>query len=280
MGRPGRRESQASPRFNSMHAATVLLLHANPFLARSLQDQIRATLAPAVFHTLTDVASAVSRLREPVDLLVTGLEAPDGDVLDALVHLARNGRMPNRTLVLAETQGVRALITLWRLTIAGVFHLCDDAQNLVVALRTVEAKRCYWSPGLVAQLLTPDAKLVQSCLTPAEQLALSFMGGSCSDKEAAERMGMGLCAVRSLRQRLYAQLAVHDKEGLLRAAARLSFTRPSANGPVPMGTAQLIVEYIEQSKRPASLPASALACCGFSTDAKSFGSNPPFRKSG
>jgi hypothetical protein len=89
---------------------------------------------------------------------------------------------------------------------------------------------------------------------------------------------MTLNTVRSLRQDLHAKLDVHDKEGLQRVAARLSFTRFSEEGVVPVGAAILMKEYMESSKRPVALPPGTLAKYGMTANCALAGDDTPSEK--
>jgi DNA-binding NarL/FixJ family response regulator len=264
-----------------MHAATVLILDASPFLAAWLQHGLATAYPAARCLCATNILGASEILSQvKIDLLLTGLDASGGDVLDLLVHVKRKGRPPAHTFVATGAQGVRGLLTLRWLGVLGVLNLQDEPQQLGVALTTVERGQTYWSASYSAALFSHDAQLVLRQLSPAEQLGLAMLGDGCSDKTALDRIGMSLSSIRSLRRDLYAKLNVHDKEGLQRAAARLGFTRASAAGAVPTGAAMLVVEYIERSKRPISLPASLLDQCGFMSPSNAFGSSPPFKRAG
>jgi DNA-binding NarL/FixJ family response regulator len=243
-----------------MHAPTVLILHGNPFFAQSLHQRILAIHPAATLLVTARVKEAASLLAAMrVDMFLAGLEAVDGDVLDLLLHRSRARRSVGRTLVLMGRHGARALVTLCRLGIDGAFDLLEEPpQKIAEAVAAVEAGRGYWSPAFSAALMSNEMRVVMHQLSPAEQLALALMGDGCSDKVAAERLGMSSHAVRSLRRDLHAKLDVHDKQGLQRIAARLSFTRFSEEGVVPMGAAILLCEYVERSKRPVSLPEETL----------------------
>lgn len=243
-----------------MHAPTVLLLHGNSFFAQSLRERIMAIRPDATLLVTSRVSEATSLLSVMrIDMFLASIETLDGDVLDLLFHRSRVGRSIGRTLVLMGKQGARVLVTLCRLGIDGVFDLLEEPpQKIAEAIAAVESGNGYWSPAFSAALTSSDMRVIIHQLSPAEQLALALMGDGCSDKVASERLGMSSHAVRSLRRDIHAKLDVHDKQGLQRAAARLSFTRFSEDGVVPMGVAILLCEYVARSKRSVSLPGETL----------------------
>lgn len=259
----------------------ILILHPSTFVTQLLRDRVLSIhpAAACVLAASVDQAQSVLAVSR-VGLFVVGLQSAEGDVLDMLQHLVRGGHGPDQTLVVAESEGVRALLTLQRLNVHGVLNLQMEPHNFVRAVAAMAADRSYWSQCYADSLESPDAQLVLFRLTPGEQLALSLMADACSDKVAADRLGMKLCTVRSLRQDLYAKLVVHDKEGLQRAAVRLGFARASTDGIVPLGAARVMLEYVECSQRPTTLSPSVFERHGFKSAKNPFGSNPPFRKSG
>jgi DNA-binding NarL/FixJ family response regulator len=265
-----------------MRVSTVLILDSDPFSSRVLHERVQWIYPQADCVVVSNIVRAALILSSShVDLLVTSLDITDGDVLNLLLHLKRLGRAPSRTVVTTHVRGVRVLLTLRRLEVAVVFNPREETlERLAAVLAAIDRDQVYWSECFVTALVSNDALVVARQMSPTEQLALAVMGDGCSDKVATERMGMSLLSVRSLRKRLYSKLKVHDREGLQRTATRLSFTRVSDEGTVPMGAAILILEYMERCKRPVTLPTQVLEQFGFTSDGSTCGSVPPYSRVG
>jgi DNA-binding NarL/FixJ family response regulator len=240
-----------------MAIATVLLLQANRFYADMLRQQIAAVYPGAVCKWVSRVAEAQRAvLSGPVDLLVAGTEAVDGDVLDFL--LACTGVEPPARFILVITshREPHLLERLRSMPVSGVFDSADEsAENVTHALRAVSEGETYWSSSLDA--IRAQSRTVQHrlrLLTPTERMVFAVIGDGSDDETAATWLGMKASAVQTVRRKLHEKLEIQQKGELVRAATQYGFVRFTPHGVVRVGFGSLLVDYQVHSKRPLSLP--------------------------
>jgi len=235
--------ARASPHLQQKQ--TVLVLWDDLQSAEALCKNVLAVNS----HAQCEIVASVSRSETiltttAIDLFITSIDSSGGDALDLLFRCNMLGRRPRRILVLLKQPTARVAITLRELAVDGVFDFAAECGRAFEScLRTIDSGRPSWSQAANARFCDADSRMVLYQLTTGEQLALAIMGGGCSDQDAAARMGVTYHTARKIRHRLHIKLDVHDREGLICAAARLGYTRLTDKGIVPLGLAILIGEH-------------------------------------
>jgi DNA-binding NarL/FixJ family response regulator len=239
-----------------MPAYSVLILNADRLYADFIRQRV-LTVHPSANCTIVQrVAQARDVFHDQkIDLFVTGVEAPDGDIIDFLSRGSRLSSRPNATLVVTRQVGARFLATLRSVSPCGVFNvLADGLENFLCALREIASGRSYWSAGL--QHARGKLKEVQqrlALLTPTENLIFALMGDGSDDASVSATLRMRLSSVRAVRKSLHAKLGIQRKGKLVSAAVQYGFVGVTNSGIKPIGLGVLLKEYQVRSKRPKAL---------------------------
>jgi len=221
---------------------SVLILKADRFYLRAMRAVVE-TIYPHAQIRAWRVAEGGAALRAAsVDVLLTGVCLPDGDVIDRLAEWAQAPRRAHRVLVVTARHEPRLLAVLRRLPIQGIFDpSMDEPENFSCAVRETAAGRHYWSQDRVA---AAAARYPLGCepivaLTPSEQMVFGVIGDGCDDATAARELDMKESSVRSVRQQLHRKLRVQHKGGLVRLAAQHGYVCMGAYGVTRPGLSDL-----------------------------------------
>lgn len=247
-----------------MRDVTVLILPPDPFSVTSIRNCVELVHPGAICLIATSIQQArLLALARNIDLLIIGLDAPDGDRLDFLFACAQPPKRILKTMVLTARNAPRLLISLRSLKVDGVFDsTVGTTDNFEKALRMLDSNLSAWSEVFLAGLYTEQGRIVRHQLTPREHLALAIIGDGCGDRLAANRLGMEHSSVRSMRCDIYSKLGAHGADDIVRLGAQLGYTRYSSGGVTALGLSVLIREYETLSRRPSQLPDALLVSCG------------------
>ncbi len=245
-----------------------MILQPDMLSVNAIASQVTAVVPRARCHPTSRLEQTMHFLAaNPVDLLVTTLDVNCGDVLDLLVRSRGTPWRAGQVMVTTARLMPRVVLTLRSLAVPGAFDVDGGSPvELQEAIGRVVAGKTYWSRTLLDALIAPSTRKLNSQLTPAEQLGLAVLGDGCGDHTAARLLGMQHSSVRSLRKRIHAKLGAHDKEDMMRMAARLGYTRFSANGVVPLGLGMLALEYLRDTQRPMPLSDELMRVCGLTAE--------------
>lgn len=228
-----------------------LILTADSAAAASLRDQVVASFPDETcdcVHRLHDARSVMHA--RSIDLLVSGIDIPDGDVVDLLSGDRAQSRRIKRVLIVTWQHPFHIVSTLRLLAVDGVFDLARESlDRFENAVRAVCRGERYWSEGVLQSLWEPNARALLHQLTPTEELALATLGDGCGDKVAAQRLGMTFSTTRAVRRDLYVKLGIHDRSELIRMAVRHGYVRFTPEGAFPVGLGILRSRHGAVSKR-------------------------------
>jgi DNA-binding NarL/FixJ family response regulator len=224
-----------------------------------LCDVVRSRFPVAEVSLLPDAAAARSAHdAAPADLLVCALGgAPDGNVLDLVLHATREPRSRLRILVISSETDVRAFSTIHQLHTVSIFDATVEApENLAAIVELVAGGSRYFSPSVLGQLQQRDkTEVFLRCLTPLEQVVLSVIGDGSDDNTAAEILGMRAATIGTVRRDLHRKLGVQHRGELVRLAAQFGFVRFTASGILRPGFEALLLSYrLSRPKRWGSHP--------------------------
>lgn len=236
----------------------ILILKADLICAEALRDSAQRTFphAAVVLVSRIERAEAVLNVMQ-FDLLVTGLDLPDGDALDFIFACAKSLRRARRVLVVTQHHEQRTLETLHAWRVEGVFDPSSEGEwHFAHALRAVADGKIYWSGRLRAHLDADAAggNVLARRLTTAELAVLARLGDGSDDNAAAKDLGRESATIQGVRRRLHRKLGLHHKGELVQHAARLGFVRFKREGVVRPGFEQLRAAYDahRRPKRPAA----------------------------
>lgn len=184
------------------------------------------------------------------DLLVTGLDLPDGDALDFVFAAVKSLRRAARVLVVAGHPASRVLELLHGWGVEGVFDPSSEGPaKLERALRAIAAGRPYWSAGLREELeaKTRGDMARGHVLSPAELVVLAVIGDGCDSEAAAQRLGRSAASIETQRRNIHRKLGLRHKGELVQYAAQHGFVRFTRGGVVRPGFEPLRAAY--QSSR-------------------------------
>jgi DNA-binding NarL/FixJ family response regulator len=231
----------------------VLILKADLVCGAALRDMAERVFPKAAVLLVSRIERAQAILEAmPFDLLVTGLDLPDGDALDFIFVAVKTLRRAARVLVVSQHHEQFVLETLARWHVEGVFDPASEGpHDLEKALRTLAAGHSYWSPGLTAQLESKarGGKTLHHILTAAEQAILGGIGDGSDDQTAVERLNRTATNIGDQRRTLHRKLGLHHKGELVQYAALHGFVRFARGRVVRPGFQQLLAAYALSSGR-------------------------------
>jgi DNA-binding NarL/FixJ family response regulator len=189
-------------------------------------DALRATAERLFPRAAVVVMSAIERAElvlsaMPFDLLVTGLDLPDGDALDFLFTYVKSLRRAGRVLVVTQHDEQHVLETLHVWQIEGVFDPSSEGpRGFERALRAVAAGQTYWSERLLkcADVIFSRGKSLALVLTPAELALLGAIGDGCDNATAARRLDSTEGTVATMRRNLHYKLKLNHRGDVVQFA--------------------------------------------------------------
>jgi DNA-binding NarL/FixJ family response regulator len=208
----------------------VLVVAAEPRLARVLTGALPARGAATVLGPITDAKQAAAALADGLaDLVVVDLDRADGSGLDVVATVAAAG---GRVLAASERGGPdvaanalsagacgllpaardRSLLDVFRRALAGELVLPDD--DLSSLVDRITAAGAAGADGLRS-------------LTPREREILQTLAAGASTIEVAEAFGISPLTVQSHVKNILAKLGVHSKVDAVRIAWRHGMATPS-----------------------------------------------------
>jgi two-component system nitrate/nitrite response regulator NarL len=214
--------------------SSVLILKADRLCADQLRQAALQVFPAASVKLVGCMRDGLSALAEaPFDLLLTGINLPDGDVLDLLAPSSTRQRQFRWVMAVSGCKELRVLLSLRELSVDGFFDpLNEGLDQLCSALRSVATGRAYWSPNILEVLrlrrMSPDAFC--HLLTPTEQLVLAVIGDGSDDHAAAGQLGMKPASIQSVRRELHRKLGVQHKGQLVRLAVQHGYVRFTPHG--------------------------------------------------
>jgi DNA-binding NarL/FixJ family response regulator len=228
-------------------------------------EAVRSCAARLFPRAVIVVANTLGRaekalLSREFDLLLVGLDFPDGDALDFIFNYVKSLRRAERVLVITQHHEQWGLEMLRTWKVDGVFDpLSEEASALDGALTTVAGGQSYWSPRLRQQLETSISRgrSLVSMLTAAELAFIATIGDGTDDATAAKRLGITLATIQTVRRNVYAKLDLHDRADVMRFAVRHGFIRFSRGNIVRPAYEHMCAAYEARrprEKRSARLP--------------------------
>lgn len=230
----------------------ILILKADLICAEALRAAAERLFPSAAIILVSRIerAQAVLDVMD-FDLLVTGLDLPDGDALDFIFDRVKSLRRARRILVVTQHHGQHVLETLREWQVDGVFDPSSEGpRSFEHALRTVAGGRRYWSRRLTDHVAAAVAngRTFTHVLSPAEQAMLAHLGDGTDNKTASRELGREPDTIQTIRGSLHRKLKLHDKGELTRFAACNGFVRFKREGVVRPGYAKLRATYDAQSR--------------------------------
>lgn len=183
-----------------------------------------------VARRLVDANAAIAS--GPFDLMITGIELPDGDTLDFIAAVTSKPIRIASVLVVTGHCESRILESLRTLPIKGMCDSRNDGlDEIEQALRSIAEGKPHWSSSALTALQgCVTATTIHRLLTPTEQLTFSILGDGCDDEVAAEKLNLTAASVGSLRREIHRKLKLQHRGELMRLAVQTGFVRISKTG--------------------------------------------------
>jgi DNA-binding NarL/FixJ family response regulator len=172
--------------------------------------------------TVVGQAGSVAEARslvEGVEVAVVDLDLPDGNGIE-IIPLLRAANPEGEVLLLTASVDQVELARSIESGAAGVIHKSAHVTTIVEAIRKLSRGEHLHSPQEVMQLLRAASRERElfhqgeeklASLTPRENEVLKLLGEGLSDKEIAERLGVGHETVRTHMVNILGKLGVTSR---------------------------------------------------------------------
>lgn len=182
----------------------------------------------AVLQSCTGYVEGLAAIQaHKPDIVLLDLSLPDGDGLE----LARKiMAMKSRTKVLAVSSHHDAwtMLQVQKIGIHGfVDKQAQHSEVLTEAIHAVLGGRCYYTPVVItaSAAIRRDPKSFIRVLSDYETRILSMIGGSKTDDEISEVLGISPATVQSRRRDIMHKLDIHSTPKLIHYAIVHGLTR-------------------------------------------------------
>lgn len=186
-------------------------------------------------HRTHAASNGAGKAGPDIDLAVGIIDDPDDTALESYRHLTQTGRsLPLVAVLLAPTRQV--LQATLDAGAAGLVAAVSGAPALADAITAVAGGAAWLDPALSPIVLTMarSPHQDQHGLTPTEQRVAAHFGDGLTNREIADRLGIGEETVKSHVSNIYRKLDVSDRAA---AVTLLQSQLPSgaATGAEPVG---------------------------------------------
>ncbi len=212
---------------------SILLADDHPVILRGLRGLFEVYEDLRIIGEETDarkVVEAVARL-EP-DVLVMDLMMPGMSGMEIIREVAQH-RPDTQIVVLSMYSNVAYVWEALRNGALAYVLKCADSEELVRAVREVNARRRYLSPPLSENALEEYARQAQQhgldphdMLTNRERQVLRLAAGGNTSSRIAEQLHIGIRTVESHRASLLHKLGLRNQTELVRYAIQRGIIPP------------------------------------------------------
>lgn len=153
-----------------------------------------------------DGAAAVDAFRKTIpDVTLMDLRMPGGDGFSAITSIRRHS--PSARIVVLSTYDGDALMKQARRAGASAYLLKSMLlENMIDVIRSVHAGLQFWP----AELGTPD-RTIKDDLTPRECDIIRLVACGSSNREIAQRLGIGEETVKTYMRNILPKLGANDR---------------------------------------------------------------------
>jgi DNA-binding NarL/FixJ family response regulator len=163
--------------------------------------------------------ASASQFQEPVDIAVVDLGLPDGDGVN-LVHELRTRNPHASVLVLTGSNERFGMARAIQAGAAGVLHKSAGIDEIIAAIRRVNAGECLLSATEILELVgqlhqrseqerEPRQRLAR--LTPREREVLQALADGLSDRRIGDRLSISSETVRTHMVNILSKLDVDSR---------------------------------------------------------------------
>lgn len=193
----------------------MLVVHDYPLLAAGIRSVIESMEATVV-AVASSLASAEPAVRDHTPhLAVIDLALPTGTGLETVRGL---GRLNVPSIVLGARPSAESVGDALRTGARGFVSKSSSTETLISAIRAAVRGESFLCPEAVRAL---SGIPQPTSLTPRETEVLVLIALGSSNKEIAEKLGIGPRTVETHRERLLAKLSARNAADLTRAAIRM-----------------------------------------------------------
>lgn len=239
----------------------VLILKSDRDAGASLARHVRAAQPAAECRVVASVAEARCLVATGwCDLVIAGLGAADGDVIDFLQCATTRGPTGLRCLVVTRHAEPWPRLALRRLPVAGVIDTGRDGPEAIAGALAALAEDRRPRATEIDGAPAPGAAMADfALLTPTERLVLALAGCGLDPKAITALFRFALRSVETAVLHLHAKLGVHHHGDLAALALRLGLVRFGSAGAIRVGFSLLLADYYAVGQRPCAPTAALLA---------------------
>lgn len=187
-----------------------LVVHPAPVLRRGLVAVLEDELDVAVTEVSTEAEAKAWLRSHAVDLVIAGLDLPDGWGLDLVGRADRSGRRP-AWVVLSARDGGGLVAEALRRGAVGLLQVTSEPSEIVrVAATAVRGELAFTATQLEAA-----REAAPRHLTPRERAVVGSLAAGRSNDEIATDLGLRRKTVETYLARLYRRFGVTSRVELL-----------------------------------------------------------------
>jgi two-component system, NarL family, nitrate/nitrite response regulator NarL len=154
-------------------------------------------------------------------IVLMDINMPDMNGLEATKVIVQNSPK-TKVLVLSMHQDREYVVEIMRSGARGYVLKNSPPAELIRAIELVHAGEAFFSPTISAVLLNEISRAAEkpavANLSDREKEVLRFVASGLSNKEIADKLGVGVRTIETHRERLMRKLDIHSVAGLTKFA--------------------------------------------------------------
>lgn len=222
----------------------ILVVDDHPVVRRGIRSCLQRQPGLLVVGEAADGKEALDLIPSvQPDVVLTDLDMPRMDGL-ALTEAVRRQFPEVKVLILSMHANTEYIVRILQSGARGYVSKEADPQELLHAIQAVYRGESFFSADVARQalqhmVLSESAARAVPELTPRERQVLIGIAEGLSNKEIAERLGVGIRTVETHRQHIMEKLGIHTVAALTRYAVAKGLIsaqpQPPQNHTAPMG---------------------------------------------
>jgi two-component system, NarL family, nitrate/nitrite response regulator NarL len=200
----------------------IILADDHPIVREGIRARLATQPNMKIVAEAENGTEAIKRVQEHSPAIVLmDINMPDMNGLEATkIIVAKSPK--TKVLVLSMHQDREYVVEIMRSGARGYVLKSSPPNELIRAIELVHAGEAFFSPGISRVLLNELSRPVQrpavANLSDREKEVLRLIASGLSNKEIADKLGVGVRTVETHRERLMRKLDIHSVAGLTKFA--------------------------------------------------------------